>query len=168
MSGCPCHSGKSYQDCCEPYLTQAQTAPTPEALMRSRYTAHVLVNVDHLKRTCRGTAAAKFKRADSFRFAKESEWLGLDIVRAYMLSPTKGVVEFVAHYNDAKGRHDHVQEASEFLLEEGQWYYVGGKSFEHHAHHHPVAEPIRHSAPKIGRNDPCSCGSGKKFKKCCG
>jgi uncharacterized protein len=24
------------------------------------------------------------------------------------------------------------------------------------------------AAPKIGRNDPCPCGSGKKFKKCCG
>ena len=28
--------------------------------------------------------------------------------------------------------------------------------------------PVRHSEPKIGRNDPCGCGSGKKFKKCCG
>ena len=29
-------------------------------------------------------------------------------------------------------------------------------------------EPIRNTAPKIGRNDPCPCGSGKKHKKCCG
>jgi preprotein translocase subunit SecA len=28
-------------------------------------------------------------------------------------------------------------------------------------------EPIRHTAPKIGRNDPCPCGSGKKYKACC-
>lgn len=32
----------------------------------------------------------------------------------------------------------------------------------------PLAEPIRTSGPRIGRNDPCPCGSGKKFKKCCG
>ena len=32
----------------------------------------------------------------------------------------------------------------------------------------PVAAPIINSGPKIGRNDPCPCGSGKKFKKCCG
>ena len=25
-----------------------------------------------------------------------------------------------------------------------------------------------HKLPKVGRNDPCPCGSGKKFKKCCG
>ena len=28
--------------------------------------------------------------------------------------------------------------------------------------------PITRDAPKIGRNDPCPCGSGKKYKKCCG
>jgi uncharacterized protein YecA (UPF0149 family) len=31
----------------------------------------------------------------------------------------------------------------------------------------PKAEPV-HVAQKIGRNEPCSCGSGKKYKKCCG
>ncbi len=29
------------------------------------------------------------------------------------------------------------------------------------------AEPFVHSEPQVGRNDPCICGSGKKFKKCC-
>ena len=28
--------------------------------------------------------------------------------------------------------------------------------------------PVRHKVIKIGRNEPCTCGSGKKFKKCCG
>lgn len=31
-----------------------------------------------------------------------------------------------------------------------------------------VTEPIKRKTPKVGRNDPCSCGSGKKYKKCCG
>lgn len=30
-----------------------------------------------------------------------------------------------------------------------------------------VAVPLRRAAPKIGRNDPCPCGSGEKYKKCC-
>lgn len=34
--------------------------------------------------------------------------------------------------------------------------------------HGPAAGPWRRPDPKIGRNDPCPCGSGKKFKKCCG
>jgi hypothetical protein len=29
-------------------------------------------------------------------------------------------------------------------------------------------ETVRREAPKVGRNDPCPCGSGKKYKKCCG
>ena len=32
----------------------------------------------------------------------------------------------------------------------------------------PRAKPFRNAQPKVGRNDPCPCGSGKKYKKCCG
>ena len=38
----------------------------------------------------------------------------------------------------------------------------------HHGHHHPQQKPVVHQAEKLGRNDPCSCGSGKKYKKCHG
>lgn len=31
-----------------------------------------------------------------------------------------------------------------------------------------AAAPVRRTEPKVGRNDPCPCGSGKKFKQCCG
>ena len=31
-----------------------------------------------------------------------------------------------------------------------------------------IPEPVRRTTPKVGRNDPCPCGSGKKFKNCCG
>lgn len=37
-----------------------------------------------------------------------------------------------------------------------------------HAMQASAAQPIRRDAPKVGRNDPCPCGSGKKYKKCCG
>ena len=32
----------------------------------------------------------------------------------------------------------------------------------------PTKTPIIRDTPKIGRNDPCICGNGRKFKKCCG
>jgi uncharacterized protein YecA (UPF0149 family) len=35
-------------------------------------------------------------------------------------------------------------------------------------HYPDPVQPIRNTARKIGRNDPCPCASGKKFKKCCG
>ena len=39
----------------------------------------------------------------------------------------------------------------------------------HNAHQHaPKQDPFVHGAAKLGRNDPCSCGSGKKYKKCHG
>jgi uncharacterized protein YchJ len=48
--------------------------------------------------------------------------------------------------------------------------HVHGPDCDHdHDHdHHGVAQPFRRETPKLGRNDPCFCGSGKKFKKCHG
>ena len=43
-----------------------------------------------------------------------------------------------------------------------------GENAHHHHHHAAKADPFVHGAPKLGRNDPCSCGSGKKYKKCHG
>ncbi len=41
-----------------------------------------------------------------------------------------------------------------------------GCDHDHHHHHHGAPQtPIR--VMKVGRNDPCPCGSGKKYKKCC-
>jgi uncharacterized protein YecA (UPF0149 family) len=37
-----------------------------------------------------------------------------------------------------------------------------------HEHEHAKAEPYRRVDPKLGRNDPCHCGSGRKYKKCHG
>ncbi len=49
--------------------------------------------------------------------------------------------------------------------------HVHGPDCDHdheHDHHHEPAEPYRRETPKLGRNDPCFCGSGRKFKKCHG
>ncbi len=37
-----------------------------------------------------------------------------------------------------------------------------------HEHGNEVLQPIRREEPKVGRNDPCHCGSGLKYKKCHG
>ncbi len=31
-----------------------------------------------------------------------------------------------------------------------------------------VSRPVARAAPKVGRNEPCPCGSGRKYKRCCG
>jgi uncharacterized protein YecA (UPF0149 family) len=45
--------------------------------------------------------------------------------------------------------------------------HVHGPGCQHHHHHHHQVETYVRAEPKVGRNDPCPCGSGKKSKKCC-
>ena len=83
-------------------------------------------------------------------------------------------MEFAAHYTesgDAKSLH----ETAHFLKEEGRWVYSEKQSNSHvHAggepcgHSHKPQKPVVREGAKVGRNDPCPCDSGKKYKKCCG
>jgi len=163
---CPCGSQLPYAECCEPYISGQKKAPTPEALMRSRYTAYVKVNEPYLKETVAPESRHDYNSQDVRDWAAKSEWLGLEIVEA------KGnTVEFVAKYK-TQGKVLEHHEVSTFKRKDGRWYFVDGDSHVHeegkgHEHHHATA-PIVRAQPKIGRNDPCTWGSGKKYKKCCG
>ena len=57
---CPCGSGQLFEACCEPALQGTRPAPTAEALMRSRFTAHVANDQAYLHRTYKGTASTPF------------------------------------------------------------------------------------------------------------
>ena len=56
---CPCGSGRSITVCCGPYVARSETAPTAEALMRSRYTAYTLGRTDYLLYTWHPATAPK-------------------------------------------------------------------------------------------------------------
>ena len=159
-SGCPCESGQEYKACCGPYLEGMAAAPTAEALMRSRYTAFVRNRIDYIDRTCVGDMRDTSDRVVEERDAPAVEWIGLEILdRSFGGEADEtGTVEFAARYmaNGAIGVH---RENSVFRREAGQWVYVAGDV---------VPAGGQTAAAKIGRNDPCPCGSGKKFKKCCG
>jgi SEC-C motif-containing protein len=71
---------------------------------------------------------------------------------------TEGVVEFEAQY-ELNGLKDTHREKARFKKTNGQWLYDEGEVS-------PVT--IVRAGPKIGRNEPCPCGSGKKYKHCCG
>jgi SEC-C motif-containing protein len=168
---CPCGSPKPYADCCEPLINGKVNAPSPEALMRSRYTAYVKVAPKYLHDTLAPEARHDFKESDVREWAAQSEWLGLDILKA-----EGNTVEFMAKYR-AQGKVLEHHEVSTFRKEGGKWFFVDGESHVHeegkgHEHHaHAPKEPQKplvREEPKVGRNDPCSCGSGKKFKKCHG
>lgn len=150
---CPCGSGISYQDCCMPYLQKVNPAPTAAALMRSRYSAYVFNDMDYILDTWHPST-----RPDSIS-SDNARWLGLTILSTQKgVQPhTDGTVEFIAHY-EHDGRLGQLHEVSRFLYENDRWYYYDGE----------LRQTTESSNRKIGRNDPCPCGSGLKYKKCCG
>jgi len=129
--------------------------------MRSRYSAYVVGAIDYLGDTLHPEHRSDWDRDATARWASQSEWLKLEIrsTEAGGEGDKEGFVEFVAHFNE-DGKHKVHQERSRFQRHEGRWYYVDGQL--------PRPATQRHEGPKVGRNDPCPCGSGKKYKKCCG
>ncbi|TNV13806.1 YchJ family protein [Buttiauxella sp. B2] len=147
---CPCGSGLEYSLCCQPYLRADTLAPTPPQLMRSRYTAYVMQDADYLVATWYPQTRSPSLKSDISRSFDTTHWLGLTVYEASAgCDENEGFVSFVARFED-QGEESAIIERSRFLKENGQWYYVDG---------------IR---PQFGRNDTCPCGSGKKYKKCCG
>lgn len=157
---CPCGTGKKYKDCCEPYISGSIKAVTAEQLMRARYSAYVTCNVDFIESTHQQEGRDDLSVEATRKWAEESKWLGLEIVSTEkgLESDKTGVVEFIASYESSGHRRTH-HETAVFEKEEGQWVFVEGKVYN---------ETIVRASEKVGRNDPCTCGSGKKFKKCCG
>lgn len=156
---CPCCSGKEFADCCKEIVAGTKLAATPLELMRSRYTAHVVKNMPHIIRTMRGKALKLFDEEKTYsEWFELSQWQKLEIIDAPPLDKysKEGIVEFKA-YSLFKGEEQVLHERSKFIKEDGAWYYVAGQ-------HKNAA--ITTSA-KVGRNEQCPCGSGKKYKKCC-
>ncbi|MGH8021636.1 MAG: YchJ family protein [Opitutaceae bacterium] len=161
MPACPCGSGLEYDACCGAVISGAQPAATAEALMRSRYTAYVVRAFDHLKDTLTEEQRADFSADEAAKWAESSEWLGFTILNKVKgeAGDDEGLVEFSARFRAGGKEHEHV-EASRFVRVEGKWHYAGMLATK--------GETVRRETPKIGRNDPCPCGSGKKYKRCCG
>lgn len=159
MTPCPCCSRKEYSMCCGPLLA-GRPAPTAEALMRSRYTAYSVEDFAYIEQTCAGEAALAFNREEAARSAGGTEWLGLTIeaTTGGAESDTTGTVTFTARYRQ-HGRLAALSETSEFRRIMGAWRYIRGDV---------TLSSKKAPALQIGRNDPCLCGSGRKYKKCCG
>ena len=149
---CPCGSGKEYQLCCGPVLARKTPARTAEQLMRSRYTANVKQDVEHLFASWHSTTRPKGMNMD---YNLWSELQILDTVAGGPEDDT-GEVEFRAFYRQGEMQ-GVLHERSRFCREDGQWVYLDGDILES-----SLSQPA-----KVGRNSPCPCGSGKKYKKCC-
>lgn len=142
---CPCGSDETYVNCCGPFhagldadsigstrtssnlgtntMDPAGTgpfAPTPEALMRSRYSAYVLGLIDYLLATWHPSTAPGELELSPVK------WLGLEVLHAESAGDA-GVVEFVARMRDSSGRAERMHETSRFVREGGRWFYIDGE-----------------------------------------
>lgn len=124
--------------------------------MRSRYSAFVLELENYILNTWDST-----KRPKNIDFALDAtQWQRLEIIESKkgLANDSKGIVEFKAYYQMHED--DYVlHEISRFVKRENRWYYLDGTV-------KAVAKP-KHET-NLGLNAPCACGSGKKYKRCCG
>ncbi len=144
MKTCICGSELSFDKCCGRFIDKAQLPEKAVELMRSRYSAYVLKNGQYLYDTC--SAALQDEGDIEAINSHNIEWLGLKI-----LSESDYEVTFMAYYSESNTI-EVMKEHSYFIHENGRLKYDRGEMLE----------------AKISRNDLCPCGSGKKFKRCCG
>jgi len=153
---CLCGSGLTYLQCCGRYHSGEELPATAEALMRSRFTAYAQRNIEYLLNSWDAD-----KRPAVIDFSKETaQWQKLQIISCKKGGPqdSKGVVEFKAFYRQDE-EDCFMHEISRFVKTGQRWLYLDG---------------VIKAAGKVnishdsGRNALCSCGSGKKFKRCCG
>ncbi|WP_368559841.1 YchJ family protein [Acinetobacter indicus] len=146
---CPCGAG-SYHRCCQPLHLGQQQAQTAAQLMRSRYSAFALQQIDYIVKT---TAIGQQQALDVAAiqdWSSVNQWLKLEIISAQeKLDKSHAQVEFKAYYQDGSQPQIH-HEVSHFVKHQGVWYFLD-----------PTTDQ------QITMKQPCICGSGKKFKQCC-
>jgi len=148
---CPCKSSVNYENCCQPFHNLTSKPSSCEQLMRSRYCAFILQLGEYLFNTYHPDFRGDLTIEQLSE--KSLDWQSLEIIETESLQET-GFVEFKAWYR-IDGQLNYHHESSNFVKDHDQWLYCDGTFY-----------PEQKSG-KIKRNDPCPCGSGKKFKKCC-
>ena len=122
-SECPCGTRTRYGACCGRMHSSATSAPTAEALMRSRYSAFAVGAMDYLLDTWHPDT-----RPLVLDPSPDHTWVGLEIIeveRGGMLD-AEGIVDFVARYRvDAMA--GELRERSSFTRYERRWVYVSGE-----------------------------------------
>ena len=162
MTDCPCTSGLSFDECCGPYLNGQKNVPTAEALLRSRYTAFTKTNIDYIRNTRHPRSESAFDEESARKWSEESQWQGLEIISIDepKENATLSKIEFIARYKQNDKEEEHNENAVFVKDTDGRWYFQDGDFLR--------PETFVRKNNKVGRNDPCPCNSGKKFKKCCG
>lgn len=146
---CPCGQG-NYQHCCQPLHVGQAHAESASQLMRSRYSAFALQQIDYIVQTTALGQQASLDVSAIADWSKSNQWLKLEVLNSNeKLDKNHAQVEFKAHYHDGKQTQIH-HEISHFVQHQARWYFL---------------DPTIGQQPTM--KQPCICGSGKKFKQCC-
>lgn len=150
MKSCPCESGKDYADCCAPFHGGFRLPETAEQLMRSRYAAYVVQNIDYVVETTVVAQQNMLDKAAIRQWAQNATWLGLTVhAHTPHIKPCHAQVSFTAHFAENGTAQQH-HELSAFVKVGERWYFI---------------DP---TVPLPSMKSPCICGSARKFKACCG
>ncbi len=155
---CYCGSQLNFEECCKKYISGEIKPKTAEELMRSRYSAFANEDIDYILSTHHPETRDEITRESVEIWSKDSDFLSLTILDTVdgTEDDQEGIVEFIAEFRAETYIRKH-KERSVFKKLDGNWYY-----------HSEVEASPDEPKKKVGRNDPCICGSGKKYKKCCG
>ncbi|MBF0107048.1 MAG: YchJ family protein [Deltaproteobacteria bacterium] len=157
LAPCPCGTGINYENCCQPHILGLEKPLSAEKLLRSRYTAFVAGETDYIKTTHHPDTAKDLDMQSIIEWSRNSSWLSLEIINIdESTEKDTTFIEFCAKYTQKDGTHHH-NETSIFKKKDDTWFFYDVKKNK------PIVKD-----PAPGRNDPCTCGSGKKYKKCCG
>lgn len=123
---CPCGSGEPFGRCCLVLHRGERRAATAEELMRSRYSAYAVGDLDYVWQTWHPRTRPAALSADG-----GLTWTGLQILDTVDGGPgdQTGEVEFRAHYRDG-ARTGTLHERSRFAVRAQRWFYLDGDLFD--------------------------------------
>ena len=156
---CPCGSGAAFAACCEPIIKGTRESETAEELMRARYSAFVTHAIDFIVSSTHTRTRKEIDLSFIREWSETSTWRGLEILETKQVNDNKAFVSFEAQFTQGDEDQRH-RERSLFEREHGQWRFVTGDELKN--------PTVRYETRPPGRNDPCPCGSGRKYKKCHG
>ncbi|MGN6646234.1 MAG: YchJ family protein [Cytophaga sp.] len=131
LKDCYCCSGKAFDVCCKPFIEGTHQAVTAEQLMRSRYSAYVLAAIDYIICTTHPSTRNQYDAASIRAWAESSQWQKLEVLNTKKgtANDLTGKVEFKAYFKDSQNNNYVHHELSDFLKEDGNWFFVKGIVF---------------------------------------
>lgn len=116
---CPCNPKKLYSECCQKAHQDINSVKTAEVLMRSRYSAFVLANINYLQKSHHSSTRPNNKeKKEILEWTKSVIWQRLEV-----LNSTQNTVEFKAYFFE-NGKMDVIFEKSSFIKENDYWTYL--------------------------------------------